>query len=271
LNEGYALMEPLQLDIVFKGLGQSLFSKNLIFVETVDSTNNMAKDLAAKGAQEGTVVVAEEQTAGRGRLQRKWLSPKHANLLFSVLLRPSTIVPDQIFTLTMILALASIDAVEDVSGIHIMIKWPNDLYVNQKKLGGILTEFSVRKNLVQHVVLGLGLNVNWEPADSSLLYPSTSILTETGGAVSREQILIRILKKFERYYYQILAGKLDNFYERWNRRSMLFGKRITIQGPGESRDGIARGIDKNGALVITNDKGKEERVMCGDISVKLHS
>ena len=175
----------LQPNIIRNKLTQSIFAPNIVFHETVDSTNSLLRDLAARGAVEGTIVIAEEQTAGRGRMGRAWLSPGHSNLYLSLLLRPA-IKPDQAFVLTMVMALATIDGVEAVSGLGPMIKWPNDLYVDGRKLGGILTELSVKDRAVEHVVLGLGLNVNWKPGEErGIVYQATSVLKETGRKISR--------------------------------------------------------------------------------------
>ena len=201
--------------ILRKKLGQSIFARAIVFHEILDSTNRLAKELGTKGAPEGTLVLCEEQTAGRGRMGRRWLSPRHANLLFSILLRPK-IPPDKVFLLTMLLALAAIDAIGELYALKAMIKWPNDLYVGRKKLGGILTEFSTWNKTVEYVVLGLGLNANWRPADEEgMLYAATSILVETGGEVSREDLLVGILEKLEPYYRKMSSGRLEGFYKRW--------------------------------------------------------
>jgi len=257
----------LQPSILRKGLGQSFFATNLVFHEIADSTNSLARELGANGAPEGTVVMAEVQTAGRGRMERRWLSPGYVNLLFSLLLRPP-MKAEQVFGLTMLLALASIDGVKEVSGLASRIKWPNDLYVGRKKLGGILTELSVRGNDVEYVVLGLGLNVNWNPADEeSLPYSVTSILAETGKMVSRERLLVRMLKRFESYYRQLLTGEIDEFYERWNERSILLGKRVEFETVDGTICGKASRVDRSGALIILDDDGQEQKLVCGDVSV----
>ena len=262
-------MAPLQPDIISEKLGRSLFSTNIIFHETVKSTNSLAKDLGAQGAPEGTLVLAENQMAGRGRMGRKWISPGYLNLLFSILLRPA-IPTDQVFVLTMILALATIDGVEDISGVSPMIKWPNDLYVDGKKLGGILTEFSVRGRRVEYVILGLGLNVNWNPeGEKEFLYPATSIFAETGRKISRIDLLTGILRLFEKYYSSVLAGKIEDFYKRWNELSMILGKEMEIEYDRKKIKGRAVRINRNGALIIKDKKGDEQRILSGDVSLRF--
>lgn len=254
--------------ILRKKLGQSIFARAIVFHEILDSTNRLAKELGTKGAPEGTLVLCEEQTAGRGRMGRHWLSPRHANLLFSVLLRPK-IPLDKVFLLTMILALAAIDAIGELYALKAMIKWPNDLYVDRKKLGGILTEFSTWNKTVEYVVLGLGLNANWRPADEEgMLYAATSILVETGGEVSREDLLVGILEKLEPYYRKMSSGRLEGFYKRWNEESMLVNKRVEIRSTGERICGKALRIDPHGALIILDDQGQERKIVYGDVSVR---
>ena len=254
--------------ILRKKLGQSIFARAIVFHEILDSTNRLAKELGTKGAPEGTLVLCEEQTAGRGRMGRRWLSPRHANLLFSVLLRPK-IPPDKVFLLTMILALAAIDAIGELYALKAMIKWPNDLYVGRKKLGGILTEFSTWNKTVEYVVLGLGLNANWNPGDEEgILYPATSILVETGRKVVREDLLVGILEKLGSYYRKMSSGRLEGFYKRWNEESMLVNKRVEIRSTGERICGKALRIDPHGALIILDDQGQERKIVYGDVSVR---
>ncbi|MEA2040328.1 MAG: biotin--[acetyl-CoA-carboxylase] ligase [Thermodesulfobacteriota bacterium] len=261
--------DRLDLDILRNKLSGSLFGINVVFHEKLDSTNTLTKDLAAGGAPEGTLVLAEEQTAGRGRMGRPWLSPRYANLLFSVLLRPH-LKADQVFILTMTFALAASDGVEAVSGLKPMIKWPNDLYLGPKKLGGLLTEFSVKGKSADYVVLGLGLNVNWHPSDrESILYPATSIREETNKKISREELLTGILVQFEDSYRDVTLRMSDQFYKKWNERSMLFKKKVEIETVDGRICGEALRINRNGALIISKDNGEEQRILNGDVSVKL--
>jgi BirA family biotin operon repressor/biotin-[acetyl-CoA-carboxylase] ligase len=265
-DKNYSSLRP---DIIRNKLSQSIFAPHIFFYETVGSTNTLIKDLAARGAAEGTIVIAEEQTAGRGRMERAWLSPGHANLYLSLLLRPS-VQPDQVFVLTMVMALATIDGLESVSGLSPMIKWPNDLYVGGRKVGGILTEFCVKDRVVQHVVLGLGLNVNWNPGEEQgVLYPATSVLKETGRKISRNALLVDLLISFEDYYCRVLGGNIAEVYNKWNQRSMLLGKKVEIKTTDGSLFGRALRIDRKGALVIEDDNGKEQTILSGDVSVKF--
>jgi BirA family biotin operon repressor/biotin-[acetyl-CoA-carboxylase] ligase len=260
--------EPLQLDTIQKALGRSLFAGNFVYRESVDSTNTVARALADQGSPEGTVVAAEEQTSGRGRLGRGWVSPPGANLLFSLLLRPS-LEPENVFILTMILALASIDAIKELTHLNCLIKWPNDLYLKRKKLAGILTEFSVRGKSVEHVILGLGLNVHWHPdSGTNVARQATSLFRETGLKTDRSELLVRIIKAFEDYYGHVKQGKNDSYYKRWNKLCLVLGKQVVIESSQGEIHGVALEIDRQGALMIRDHKGTEQRITSGDVSVK---
>ena len=267
--EPQGIPEPLNKETIIRGLGESIFSRNIILYQRINSTNVLAKELALNGAPEGTLVLAEEQTAGKGRLNRKWLSPDRENLLFTILLRPPWDA-DNIFLLTMILAISAIDAVKEMTGIDIMIKWPNDLYIRRNKLGGLLTEFSIKDRVVEHVILGIGLNVNWMPGEEERLhYPATSILAESGMRVSRNELLSRLLKRFEASYERALAGDTDDLHIRWNELSLVTGKDVEIISQDDVIRGKAIAIDRSGALILNNSLGEEIKILSGDVSLRF--
>ena len=252
----------------YKALRSTIFSRNMIFRKGIDSTHTLAKKLAINGAPEGTLVLAEEQTEGRGRLGRQWLSPPGTNLLFSVILRPVMKAKD-VFCLTMVFALAVSDGVRVETGLDVSIKWPNDLYIGFKKLGGILTEFSVQDDSVEYVILGLGLNVNWKPSDEiGKRYDATSLLAEKGGKISRACLLDHILTYFESYYQDISMGKKHAYYERWNSKSLLLGRTVLVRVNDQDTKGKAVKIDERGALIVVDENGDEHRILCGDVSVR---
>ena len=262
-------MDSLHPEIILNKLGASLFARNLVFHRSLDSTNTLAKALAVQGAPEGTLVLAEEQRAGRGRMGRRWVSPGYMNLLFSLLLRPN-IHKDQVFVTTMILALATIEAIKSRTGLTSTIKWPNDIFAAGKKLGGILTEFSLTQEEIDYVVLGLGLNVNWRPDQTEAVSNlATSILAETGSEISRNDLLVAILSIFEIYYQEVLSGQIEDFYRTWNEASMIIGRDVEIVSPKERTQGKALRIDRSGALVIEDDTGKEQKIISGEVSVTI--
>ena len=255
--------DVLDPEIILDQLGPSLFSENIIFRKTLDSTNRLARELARQGAPEGSVVLAEKQTAGRGRKGRAWISPGYRNLLFSLLLRPS-LPPHEVFALTMTLALAACEAVREKTGLEVLIKWPNDLYVGQKKLAGILTEFALQGKGIDYVILGIGLNVNWNPTSSQ----STALRLETGRDISRNDLFVGILQRFEEYYKDVSPGRIALYYEKWNALSLIMGKDVEIEFDQETIQGKALGIDYDGALIIRDLKGREKRIRNGDVTVK---
>jgi BirA family transcriptional regulator, biotin operon repressor / biotin---[acetyl-CoA-carboxylase] ligase len=265
----YQSTEPLNKDVIIKALKGTIFSQNLILYQTIDSTNTVTKNLAMKDAPEGTVIITEEQTAGKGRLDRKWFSQSNKNLLFTILLRPPWGV-ENAFLLTMTLAISAIDEIKNLAGLDVLIKWPNDLYVGKKKLAGMLTEFSMKDHMVDYIIIGLGINVNWTPGEQDgLLYPATSILAETGRTTPRNELLAGILNRFDANYKKALSGETDFLHQRWNEVSLITGKEVDIISPEETIKGTAISIDKSGALILRNNLGKEVIVLSGDVSLRF--
>jgi BirA family biotin operon repressor/biotin-[acetyl-CoA-carboxylase] ligase len=261
--------EPLQPDLLKERLGGSLFSSYIHYHSEIDSTNAAARTLASEGAPEGTIVITEEQTAGRGRRGRSWVSPAGDNLLFSVLLRPP-LEGDRVFVLTMVLALAGLKAVKTAAGVKAMIKWPNDLYVGTKKLAGILTEFAVREKRTEWVVLGMGMNVGWHPdVPEGGGAPATSLLEETGQRVSRNDLLSEILKGFEAHYRDVVGGSIKALYDEWNQNCLVLGKAVVIESDMERIEGRALRVDDCVALIIEDAQGDQRRIFTGDVSLRL--
>jgi BirA family biotin operon repressor/biotin-[acetyl-CoA-carboxylase] ligase len=262
--------EELNLDLIKRALGACLFGGNIVYHMSLGSTNDAVKDLALRGAPEGTIVLTEEQTAGRGRRGRFWLAPSKTNLLLSILLRPA-FSPNRVFSLTMALALAALEAIEEETGLLCMIKWPNDLYVGSRKLGGILTEFAGKDRQVDWVVLGLGLNVNWFPEEQKGVpaFAATSIFAETRKKVSRNGLLVQILTQFESHHGSVLSGGGDDLYRKWNERSLVLGKEVVIESEEFRISGKAVRIDENGALILEDERGKQHTITHGDVSLRL--
>ncbi len=258
--------KPLKREDISKGLKETIFSE-VILLDIASSTNEIAKDLALKGAKGGTLIIAEEQTSGRGRMGRRWFSKKYANLLFSLLLRPE-INKEMVFSLNMAIALAFIEAIESLFDIYAMIKWPNDVYVRDKKLAGILTDFFLKKGDIEYVIIGMGINVNWCPDDSTLLYPATSLSKEKGEYINRQLLLIEGLRNFDKYYNEILQNN-KVLYEKWNKRCMTIGKEVSIIRSEDEQElrGIAVRIEKDGSLVLLVN-GEEKRIFYGDVSLR---
>jgi BirA family biotin operon repressor/biotin-[acetyl-CoA-carboxylase] ligase len=258
-------------EILRERLPRSLFTQRVHYAPALGSTNSLAKELAGRGEPEGTLVITDRQTEGRGRLGRQWHSPAGVNLLFSVLFRPPFSM-DRVFSLTMLVAASLVDAIRAMSGLNTLIKWPNDIYCQGKKVAGILTEFSTRGRAIEYVVVGTGLNVNWDLRDQPELEQSaTSLMNELGYAVSRVTLLSNLLELLEKKYGLLLAGKDDLIRDQWNRHSMVTGRDVLIDPEGERKKARVAGIDGNGALLIEEEGGKTSSVVCGDVQVLFPS
>lgn len=216
-------------------------------------------------------MITEKQTEGKGRLGRKWQSPSGVNLLFSVLFRPPFSI-DRVFSLTMLTSVSLVDAIREMTGLRALIKWPNDIYCNGKKMAGILTEFSADSTDIEYVVVGTGLNVNWDIQDRpELEHIATSLMKEVGYPVSRITLLSHILEKLERNYKRLLRGEDDPIRDRWSRHSMVIGKEVLIDPEGEGKRAKVTGIDRNGALLIEEEGGRASSIVCGDVRVLFPS
>jgi BirA family transcriptional regulator, biotin operon repressor / biotin---[acetyl-CoA-carboxylase] ligase len=262
-------MENLDTATIKELLVGSSFSNNILIFDSLPSTNNTAKELYAKGAEHGTVVLAEEQTAGRGRMDRKWFSPPCKNILVSILLRPD-IKAENVYALTLALAVSGIDAIKTICNLSAMIKWPNDLYLNNKKLAGILTEFSIRGKTPAYVILGMGMNVNWGPdEEAGMLFSSTSLIKETGVPTSRNRLIAEILKRFEYLYNDIINERMEEFGSRCNSLSLLTGRMVSVDTGEGVINGKVMGIDKDGGLFVEEQDGIIMKILNGDVSIKF--
>lgn len=243
------------------------FWKAFFWHPVTDSTNSRATDLAEQGAPHGTIVGADEQTRGRGRLGRTWVSPPGVNLYVSLLVRPP-LPPALAPPLTAVTAIALAQAVDEAASVRSGLKWPNDLYLGGKKAAGILAEMSSDLDRLRHVVVGVGLNVNGGPASfpEEIREKATSLLIETGRAHPRAAILARFLDAFAEAYRAFLRDGLACLLPEWERRDVLSGKRVRLRFRGEDVPGTAFGMDATGALrFVREGTGREERVVSGEI------
>ncbi len=248
-------------------LGQATFWRKVAYLPTTGSTNDVAKDLAARGAAEGTVVVADQQTAGRGRLGRRWLAPPATCLLCSLLFRPVLSLA-QANRLTMLSSLAAADAVREVAGLRVSLKWPNDLIVppTWKKLSGVLTETGMVGAQLDFVVVGIGVNVNVPPEALPDLDPNaTSILAETGRVVDRLTLLTAFLAEVERRYEALRAGA--NPRQEWAGRLATLGRSVKATTSDGVFTGVAESVDEDGALLLRAPGGALRRLVAGDVTL----
>lgn len=235
---------------------------------TTGSTNSDAAALARRGALHGSVVLADEQTAGKGRLGRTWESARGVNLYLSVVLRPR-IVPAQAPQLSLVSAVAVAAALERAR-VDARIKWPNDVLVNGRKLCGILTEIEAEADRVSFVVVGIGVNLNSgrEHFPPELHDRATSVWMETGRKVDRLAFLCDLLSELEEGFDDFTRGGFEMLRARWEARSSMTGRSVRIAGVGETVEGICAGIDGDGALLVDEDDGRRRRVLAGDVTLQ---
>ncbi|MFZ4436863.1 MAG: biotin--[acetyl-CoA-carboxylase] ligase [Syntrophales bacterium] len=255
--------EALQLHFAGKKIGCRLH-----YEETVDSTNRVAMELAQGGAPEGTVVLADRQTAGRGRLQRSWQSPPGCNLYLSIILRPA-IPPRDASQITLLTGVAVTEAISAVCPGRVGIKWPNDLLISGRKVCGILAETKMAKDVIDSVIVGIGLNVNIKKADFDPAHreTATSLLEETGRDHSREDLLLLVCERFEVWYEIFLHDGFAPVRDGWLARTEMAGKRLRVLFRDEVREGAFDGIDKDGALLIADEQGAVSRITAGDATI----
>jgi len=250
--------EKIRLSLSTRFLGQ-----RIVYHTCIDSTNLAGRRLADQGAVDGTLIAADEQTAGRGRLERAWLAPRGTSLLFSLILRPQ-LEMRLVQGLTMIAGLAVQEAIRDGYGLPARLKWPNDIMVCGRKAGGILIEVSSTGHCLDYAILGIGLNVNLSPHTLPPEFHATSIQHELGHPVSRLQLLQRILAHLEKRYAALLRGHWP--MHEWAAALETLGQRVELRTAGEAIQGLAMRIDEEGALLVHLDSGEMRRVVVGDIA-----
>ncbi len=258
---------PLTNTAIAAGLQTAFIGTTMIVLDTVASTNDYAKGLSNEDGPHGTVVIAEEQTAGRGRFGRRWQSSASMNLLFSVLLRPESIHAERIPLVPFAAALAVADAIETVTACDVECKWPNDLLISKKKVAGMLLESSMKGSAIEKLVLGIGVNVN-QTVFSADIFPSpTSLLIETGSVIDRSFLLQRVLEALEIRYMQLMSASPASVLSLWKSRTTMFGTTVTVRQLDGVLSGSAEDIAEDGALLLRTDNGVLHAVRAGDVSL----
>ena len=268
---GYKLDETPDLllpEIVQYGLQTEIIASEnkVIYKNSVDSTNELAKKLAAEGAADGTIIVAEEQTGGKGRLQRNFFSPKEKGIWFSVILRPQCL-PKDAPKFTLMAAVAVARAMEKFK-LHAGIKWPNDILFDGKKLVGILTEMSAEIGHVNYIVVGIGINVNVrrEEFPAAIREIATSLSEMAGENLNRVEFFRALLEEIDKLY---IENNFDTVFKLWRKYNITLGKKVTVLSAesGEIFTGLAVDIDAEGALIV--DSGGEKKIVyAGDVSIR---
>ena len=251
------------------GLETDRFGRRIHLFPQVTSTNAVAFRLARRGEQEGAVVLAEAQTAGKGRMGRRWESPAGANIYLSLILRPH-IPPSNMPLITLMTAIACAQAIEEVIGRLPEIKWPNDLLFSGKKIGGILTEADMEMDAINFVVVGIGINVNMRRRafPAAIRDTATSLREESGKEISRIHLIQAVIRQMERWYDILARGQGNAIRERWQELARIKGKQITVKFMHDIVQGTARGLDEDGALLVESDSGTVRRIVAGDVTVE---
>lgn len=255
--------QGLSASSISAGLDTCIIGRRVLFYPSVTSTMDIARREARQGAAEGTVVVAGEQTAGRGRLQRIWYSPE-GNIALSLVLRPDLAA---LPCLVMIASLAVVRGIGEVTGLKARIKWPNDVLIDGEKVCGIMIENEVVGNRVSFAIIGIGINVALRPSDiDEIAGAATSLEQELGSAVMPVALVKSLLTEFERLYLALPDN--ESIYSAWRDSLVTLGKRVTVRSGGDILYGVAESVDRTGALFLRHDEGSAIRIVAGDVTLR---
>ncbi len=270
-NRGYRLM-AIEDGITQAQVGSRLttryMGRNLVYFPETDSTNIQIKCLAEAGSPEGTLVIAESQNAGKGRRGRSWSSPPGCSIYMSYLLRPK-ILPFHASMLTLLAGMACARAIQEETGLEVKIKWPNDLVLNGKKICGILTEMNAELEEIHYIFTGVGINVSQTEFPEEIRETATSLKLEGGENVSRSALIAGCMKWFEHYYELFLLQEdLSGLKEEYEALLANLGQEVMVLDPAGAYQGVCRGIDRMGELLVELPKGEIRTVLSGEVSVR---
>ncbi len=256
---------PLKVEAIAISLRDSAIGHRIPYLPVATSTMDIARQEAELGAAEGTVVVAEEQTAGRGRFGRHWSSTPRQNLAFSVLLYPSRRTCTRLSTLTPV---AVMRAIRRVTGLTATLKWPNDVRLGEKKVCGILVEAVFQDSQVRYAVLGIGINVNFNPAgDPQAGFAATSLAAEFGKPVSREDVLEAILAELGLAYSHL--REWDHVWDDWRSSLETIGKQVKVRWGDHVEEGVAEDVDSEGNLLLRRNDGTVVALAAGEVTFQM--
>lgn len=270
-NKGYRLMAApdLMTEAEIKSLMHTDWvAKEVLYFDTIDSTNTKAQELAEKGYPSGTLVVADKQESGKGRRGRSWVSPSGTGIFMTLMIKPD-INPNNASMLTLVAALAVAKAITSVTGEEAMIKWPNDIVVNGKKVCGILTEMNAQFAYINHIVVGIGINVHNESFPEEISQMASSLMIEAGGKrFHRAQIIAETMSYFEQYYDTFLKTQdLSALVREYDELLVNRNKSVRVLDPKEPFDGKAMGITPKGELIVDTWESRK-LVSSGEVSVR---
>lgn len=270
-NKGYRLMTApdLMTEAEIKSLMHTEWvAKEVLYFDTIDSTNTKAQELAEKGYPSGTLVVADKQESGKGRRGRSWVSPSGTGIFMTLMIKPD-INPNNASMLTLVAALAVAKAITSVTGEEALIKWPNDIVINGKKVCGILTEMNAQFDYINHIVVGIGINVHNESFPEEISQMASSLMIEAGGKrFHRAQIIAETMSYFEQYYDTFLKTQdLSALVREYDELLVNRNKSVRVLDPKEPFDGKAMGITPKGELIVDTWESRK-LVSSGEVSVR---
>ncbi|MDD5558582.1 MAG: biotin--[acetyl-CoA-carboxylase] ligase [Candidatus Methylomirabilis sp.] len=262
------ILAPLDESAIRAGLVTRRIGTTIHLFQEVDSTNDEAVALASRSEAEGAIVIAEAQRRGRGRLGRRWQSPRGLGLYLSVILRP-TIPPHGAPVLTLMGAVAGVEAIERTTGLITALKWPNDLIVHGRKVGGMLSEMAVEGSRLLHVILGIGINVNQTEADfdGELRQTAGSLRVEAGHPVDRTAIVRSFCESLDSWYERFLSDSSLPILEHVRRRCLTLGRQVTARSGDQEISGLAVELESDGRLVIRDARGALHHLLAGDVTL----
>ena len=267
-RRGYSLSkisEMLLPNEIREGLDTEVFGRGeIIHFRETDSTNARAKELAVQGAPEGTLIVSESQTKGRGRKGKTWFSPSEAGIYASLILRPD-MLPSEAPRITFLTAISAAETLLALTSLEVAIKWPNDILVKNKKIAGVLTEISAEMDAIDYMVVGLGMNVNNPRLPDDIGETATSIFIETGKRFPKVRIVREYLRQQEKYYRILRDSGFEPILRRWRELTNTIGKRVVVEMINKRYNGVVRDVDQEGVLILEDKNGVFHRILSGDV------
>lgn len=249
-----------------KGLSTEVFGQKIHHFHSIDSTNNAAKQLAEGGSAEGTVVIAEKQTQGRGRMDRTWYSPA-GGIWMSVILKPD-MPPYRVQGITLVAAVAVVNAVKEVTGLNPLIKWPNDIFLEGRKICGILTEMKAEMDRVDYIIIGIGVNTNTHPAELEQNAPDAgSLKMALNQTVDRKALVRQILSHLEAYYFDYCSNGISSTLDLWKENNFTLGRNVVLKMGEQEFSGVAEDITSEGGLVLRDEDGCTKVFYSGEVTV----
>lgn len=270
-RKGYRLISSpdiLTREEIAEYLNTKTIGRTIYHYDSIESTNKLAKEIAM-GEEEGTVIIAEEQTDGRGRLGRAWTSPKGSGIWMSIIIKPK-IAPMDASKVTQITAASVYSAISEM-GIETNIKWPNDIVLNGKKVSGILTEMTSEMMQINYMAIGIGINVNLDAGDipEDIIEKATSLKIECGRKINRKELIARILNHFEYFYDKLILNEdIEESITICKEKSALIGKKIRVISRGKELEREAIDLTSSGELIVKDEDGNIEKIISGEVSVR---